>query len=43
MKTRIGIIGAMDLEIEKLTKEEMNSENIITKAGLRFHIVLLIR
>ena len=38
MKTRIGIIGAMDLEIEKLTKEEMNSENIITKAGLRFHI-----
>ena len=38
MKTRIGIIGAMDLEIEKLTKKEMNSENIITKAGLRFHI-----
>ena len=38
MKTRIGIIGAMDLEIEKLTKKEMDSENIITKAGLRFHI-----
>ena len=26
MKTRIGIIGAMDLEIEKLTKKEMDSK-----------------
>ena len=38
MKTRIGIIGAMDLEVEKLTKEEMTSESIMTRAGLRFHI-----
>ena len=38
MKTRIGIIGAMDLEIEKLTKKEMTSENIVARAGLRFHL-----
>ena len=32
---KIGIIGAMDLEIEKLTKEEMKSEKTVTKAEAR--------
>ena len=35
---KIGIIGAMDLEIEKLTKEEMKSEKTVTKAGMVFHV-----
>ncbi|MDO5133418.1 MAG: 5'-methylthioadenosine/adenosylhomocysteine nucleosidase [Eubacteriales bacterium] len=35
---KIGIIGAMDLEIETLTKTEMQSEDIISRAGLRFHV-----
>lgn len=35
---KIGIIGAMDLEIEKLTKKEMISEEIITRAGMQFHV-----
>ena len=37
MNTRIGIIGAMDSEIEKLTKEEMTSEEVIQKADFQFH------
>ena len=35
---KIGIIGAMDLEIEKLTKEEMTSEEIISRTGMLFHV-----
>ena len=35
---KIGIIGAMDLEIKKLTTEEMTSETIVEKAGMKFHI-----
>ena len=35
---KIGIIGAMDLEIEKLTTEEMSSAEITEKAGMKFHI-----
>lgn len=38
MKANIGIIGAMDLEIEKLTKEEMTVKSYVTKAGLLFHV-----
>lgn len=35
---KIGIIGAMDLEIKKLTTEEMTSDTIVEKAGMKFHI-----
>ena len=35
---KIGIIGAMDLEIEKLTTQEMASEEIVEAAGMRFHV-----
>ena len=35
---KIGIIGAMDLEIEKLTTEEMTSEEIISRTGMQFHL-----
>lgn len=35
---KIGIIGAMDLEINKLAHEEMTSEEVITKAGMQFHV-----
>ena len=35
---KIGIIGAMDLEIKKLTTVEMTSEEIIEKAGMKFHV-----
>ena len=35
---KIGIIGAMDLEIEKLTTQEMTSEEIVEAAGMRFHV-----
>ena len=38
MNTKIGIIGAMEHEIEKLTKEEMKSESTVSKAGLLFHV-----
>ena len=37
IEMKIGIIGAMDLEIETLTQKEMTSEEIISKAGLTFH------
>ena len=33
---KIGIIGAMELEVERL-KAEMTESNIITKAGMDFH------
>lgn len=35
---KIGIIGAMDTEIEALTKREMTSEEIVRKAGMQFHV-----
>ena len=35
---KIGIIGAMDLEIKKLTTEEMTSAGIVEKAGMKFHV-----
>ncbi|MBQ2641432.1 MAG: 5'-methylthioadenosine/adenosylhomocysteine nucleosidase [Lachnospiraceae bacterium] len=35
---KIGIIGAMDLEIEKLTTQEMTSGEVIEAAGMRFHV-----
>ena len=35
---KIGIIGAMDLEIRKLTTEEMAYKEIIEKAGMKFHV-----
>ena len=35
---KIGIIGAMDLEIRKLTTEEMTSSEIVEKAGMKFHV-----
>ncbi len=37
---KIGIIGAMDLEVETL-KSHLTSENITEKAGMRFHEGLL--
>lgn len=38
MKNKIGIIGAMDNEINKLTREEMTSVEVITKTGMQFHV-----
>lgn len=35
---KIGIIGAMDLEIKKLTKEEMVSEEVVRQTGMLFHV-----
>ena len=35
---KIGIIGAMDLEIRKLTEEEMTSSETVEKAGMVFHV-----
>jgi adenosylhomocysteine nucleosidase len=38
--SKIGIIGAMDLEVETL-KSKMTNVNIVTKAGMEFHEGLL--
>ena len=34
--SKIGIIGAMELEVEQL-KSEMTVSNIVTRAGMEFH------
>lgn len=35
---KIGIIGAMDLEIKKLTTEEISASEIVEKAGMKFYV-----
>ena len=35
---KIGIIGAMDAEVRTLAKKEMDAEQIVSKAGMTFHV-----
>ena len=35
---KIGIIGAIDTEIKTLTKKEMCSEEVVSRAGTQFHV-----